>query len=221
MLAIIIALILLVSLSACTKNEEVINPIDEPSMDVVATVNGVEIKWAQFKTMVDDMKLYYQQFGLDFDSDENKELLTMLEGEALNILIQEELVYRHALENNYKVSDEEIDKEIELFKSQFDSEEEFLEVLGLNGLTLDSFRVKITRDKVLSDYTKNEMSDVVVTEEELLSLYEEYKNKLEEIPPLEEIRARLEDEINQKKFLEKFEELVDYLKSKSEIEIFL
>lgn len=221
MVAIITALILLVSLSACTKNEEVINPIDEPSIDVVATVNGVEIKWDQFKTMVDDMKLYYQQFNLDFDSDDNKELLSMLEGEALNILIQEELVYRYALENNYEVSDEEIDKEIELFKSQFDSEEEFLEVLGSNGLTLDTFRVKITRDKVLSDYTKNEMRDVDVTEEELLSLYEEYKNRLEELPPLEEIRARLEDEINQQKFLERFEELINYLKSKSEIEIFI
>ena len=221
LLLVALSIILIFSITACNKNEETTNPTDESPMEVVAKVNDKEISWEQYRSMVGNMKSYYQQFGMDFEKAENKELLDMLEAEAINVLIQEELIYQSAVEKNYKVTDEDIDKELEGFKAQYEKEEEFLSDLEANSLTLDSLREKIAKEKLLSMYMQNEISEPDITEEEIKALYDEHSKTKEDLPSLEEIRAELTEEVKQKKVLAGFEDLIEVLKSKSKVEIFL
>lgn len=214
---ILLAGVLLISFSACSSTEGTA----EEKNPVVAIVNDKEIQRVDFENMVDSMKLSYQQFGIDFTSEEGQEILALIEAEALSNLIQQQLLLQDALEKQYEVSKDEIDAEVEQIKSQFDNEEEFLAALEINQLTLAMLEESIANEIMLLQYVQNEISDPVVTEEELLEMYDEYSLMMEDVPSFKEIKPELEEELKYEKFQISLEELIGSLEAKSNIEIFL
>lgn len=220
--AIILAGMLLVSFSACTAKEEgALDSAEEKIAAVVALVNDKEIQRVDFENMVENMKLSYQQFGIDFESEESKEILALLEEEALNNLIQQELLLQDALEKRYEISKDEIDRGIEQIKSQFDNEEEFLAALEANQLTLDVLEENIANDMMLEQYIQDEIGEPSASEEEIRAMYEEYSQTAEDLPAFEEMKLQLEEEIKYQKFQVSFGELIENLEAKGTIEILL
>ncbi|SNS49689.1 SurA N-terminal domain-containing protein [Anaerovirgula multivorans] len=219
---VILAGMLMISFSACTAKEEgAADSAEENGAAVVALVNDTEIQRIDFETMVENMKLSYLQFGIDFESEESKEILAMIEEEALNNLIQQQLLLQDALEKRYEVSKDEIDDEIKQIKSQFDNEEEFLAALEANQLTLDVLEKNVANDIMLEQYIQDEIGEPSASEEEIRAMYEEYSQTTEDAPTFEEMKLQLEENIKYQKFQVSFGELIENLEAKSSIEILL
>lgn len=214
---ILVGVLLISSFAACTIKDEGV----EEKGEVVATVNDKEIKRVDYENLVENMKLSYQQFGIDFNNPDNKGMLAMIEEEAINNLIQQELILQSSKEKGYEVTRDEIDYEMEQIKQQFENEEEFLNVLELNKLTLEELEVSVERELLLGRYIQGEIGEAEVTEEEVIALYEEYRNTMEDISPMEEMLFDLEEEIKYEKFQQKFQEIIDELYEKSNIVILL
>lgn len=123
--------------------------------------------------------------------------------------IVQQLVETKLLEEKYKVSDEEVDKELEKVKEPFESDEEFEMALMQSGFESEDqlkeeVRVNLLRQKAMTD-------GVEVTDEELEKFYDENKGLfaevearhilVEEEDKAEEVKEKLDDGAD-------FEELV-------------
>ncbi len=132
------------------------------------------------------------------------ELKTLYGDQVIQHLVEKKL-----LENKYKVSDKEIEKELEKIKEPFDSEEAFEMALTQSGFDSvdqlkEEIRLRLLRKKATTD-------GIEVTEEKLKKFYEENPDMFVEV---EARHILVEDEKKAKEVKEKldngedFEELV-------------
>ncbi|QCR33664.1 peptidylprolyl isomerase [Lysinibacillus sp. SGAir0095] len=104
----------------------------------------------------------------DITKDQFYEEIKSLAGKAL----LEQVVVEQVLENNYKVTDEEIDEQFNSVKEQYG--ESFEAILAQNGLTEDAFRENVRFQLLQEKATK----DVEVTDEEIEEYYNQAKYEL-------------------------------------------
>lgn len=105
----------------------------------------------------------------------------------LNQLIDYELFYQQAQKEKIKISNDEIDLEIDKIKVNFSSPEEFNETLKANDITLDLLKDDIKRQLMINKVLEETKNQVTITDEELLEYYNENKESLFEP---EQVHAR-------------------------------
>jgi len=105
----------------------------------------------------------------------------------LNQLIDYELFYQQAQKEKIKISNDEIDLEIDKIKDNFSSPEEFNEALKANDITLDLLKDDIKRQLMINKVLGETKNQVTITDEELLEYYNENKESLFEP---EQVHAR-------------------------------
>lgn len=104
----------------------------------------------------------------DITKDQFYEEIKSLAGKAL----LEQVVVEQVLENNYKVTDEEVDEQFKSVKDQYG--ESFEAVLAQNGLTEEAFKENVRFQLLQEKATK----DVEVTDEEIEKYYNQAKYEL-------------------------------------------
>ena len=104
----------------------------------------------------------------DITKDQFYDEIKTLAGKAL----LEQVVIEQVLENNYKVTDKEIEEQFNSVKEQYG--ESFEAILAENGLTEDSFRDNVRFQLLQEKATK----DVEVTDEEIEKYYNQAKYEL-------------------------------------------
>ncbi|MFC7688238.1 peptidylprolyl isomerase [Ureibacillus sp. GCM10028918] len=104
----------------------------------------------------------------DITKDQFYEEIKSLAGKAL----LEQVVVEQVLENNYKVTDEEIDEQFSSVKEQYG--ESFDAVLAQNGLTEEAFKDNVRFQLLQEKATK----DVEVTDKEIEEYYNQAKYEL-------------------------------------------
>lgn len=104
----------------------------------------------------------------DITKDQFYDEIKSLAGNAL----LEQVVIEHILENNYKVTDEEVDKQFNQLKEQYG--DSFNAVLEANGLSEKAFKDNV-RFSLLQEKA---VKDVEVTDEEIKKQYEQGKYEL-------------------------------------------
>ena len=215
------------ALSACGESEK-----------VVAIVNDVEIYESDVDASVDLMAVQYQQYGLDFESEQGQTMLPAIRNQALENLIQQEVLLQAAKNAGFSVSDETIDAEIENTKAHFSTDEDYEEALENAGLTHESYRIQL----VIGEFFESEIVVKEVSEEEIQALYDEalehYEAEKEAaeqgnengddntdedgddngFPDLEELRDEIEEHLIQEDRQAQISELVGRLMSESDIE---
>ena len=105
----------------------------------------------------------------------------------LNQLIDYELLYQQAQKEKVKISNEEINLEIDKMKDNFSSPEEFDEALKANNITLVRLKDDIERQLMINSVLKETRNQVSISDEELLEYYNENKESL--LEP-EQVHAR-------------------------------
>lgn len=109
------------------------------STDAVAEVNRVPIMAGSVEK---EVRNYLRRIG-------HKELspsrMVSLRREALERLIDEELVYQEALKQGEKIAPEEIEAEVDRIRKRFPAEDDFNAALVREGLTLDQVRDGVRR----------------------------------------------------------------------------
>ncbi len=197
---------------------------------VVATVNGEEILESELDASVDQMVSSYEQYGLDMESEQGQMMLVQIKTQALENLIQQEVLMQAAEEAGYTVSDEELDTEIGGIKAQFTTEEEFEEALEANGFTPESYRKRLKAELMISEFFQAQIETKEVSEEEIEASYNDYVEQLEEhnedaeeeeireIREFDEIKDDIEEQLIQEDRQAQIGELIETLMAKADIE---
>lgn len=113
--------------------------------------------------------------------------IVSLKKNILNHLIDHELLYQQAQKEKVKISNDEINLEIDKIKDNFSSPEEFNEVLKASNITLARLKEDIKKQLMINSVLEETRNQVSISDEELLEYYNENKESF--LEP-EQVRAR-------------------------------
>ncbi len=208
----------------------------------VAMVNGEAIYEDYFQRVTERMIWSYQQQGMDFEGDEGAELRLQVEESVLDHLIQQAVMIQEAENLGLAVGDEEVESELEGLKGQFETEEEFQDILERTRFTEQELKETLRTEMTIEALLEKAVAEVQVAEEELMEHYAAHEAQHEiqmdlmkksdeelsdeelammQLPPYEEMKEQLRSRIIQEKQQEVMRAFVDELMEKSDIEILI
>ena len=185
---------------------------------IVAIVNDNCIGLSELN---EALKPYAKQIGeADYTPEVEREMLFKVRKDVLDKLIDEELTQQESKRLKVRVSDAEVDKQLEQIKNQHSmTDEELRESLAKEGYTLEEYRERIKKQMLQARLVNIEVkSKIAITEKEIQDYYESHKadyqgkrkydlrTVLVKVPP-----SASEDQ--QKAAVEKIEEIAKELQS--------
>ncbi|UOE95428.1 SurA N-terminal domain-containing protein [Alkalihalobacillus sp. LMS39] len=182
---------------------------------VIATVNGEEITEQEFQEILSYVAM---ESGIDIHGEEGQEVLTMMEDQLLDQLIDQMLLTQDAKEKGFEADDSEIAEQIDLIKeqSQVQSDEEFYEMLAQQNVTIAELEEQYRQTLTFDNYTESIRADIAVTEDEIESFYDELVAQHgEEV--LEQDEINFEEELIKQKVNNELTAIITDLRESSEI----
>ena len=171
-----VLLVLLISLTACGPAKL--------AEGVVARVNDVDIPQEDFDKEVESFKKQYEaqgQFLTDAD-------LETVKPRLLDSLVIKQLLTEKAEELELTGDEDAVKTQIDMFKQQFPTEEEFAASLETNGFTVESLTEELKWQSVLEELFEQEVaSKIEVSDEDAKAFFEENKNAYFTVPESAEV----------------------------------
>ncbi|WP_066889704.1 peptidylprolyl isomerase [Clostridium nigeriense] len=146
---------------------------------VLAKVGDIKITRGDVNEIADP---YLQQYGSDYDTNPDlAEQVKELRTQALNLLVEEKLMYKKAEELGMLPTQEEIDTEVNKFisdlKENLGGEDAFNSALESAGLGLDEYTSKITEsiegNLIRNKVTEEIFKDISVSDDDIKAYYDE------------------------------------------------
>ena len=151
----------------------------------VATVNGVEISRSKMQAQVDHT---INQRGMGSGGITQPGTYKNIQGEVLEQLIVQELLWQEAQRREFIVSDAEVDEELEKVKSGFETEQAFLFKIKEGGFTEATYREEIRQQRSARRMVAEGISaGIVVSDEDIENFYDE---NIDRMSSPEQVRAR-------------------------------
>lgn len=206
------------------------NAVPEPDLegvpDVVAEVNGVEILKEEFVSVYEgqfqQMVMQSQQSGEEIDQDQLKE-------QTAERLVDTEILVQEADNRGLSASEEEVDKALtEIAQQQgLESKDEFLKAMDEQGMSEEEVMSQLEIQVKLGQLVAEEAGDTDPTEQELKDLYDRMAEQQDqmgqgegsELPPFEEVKPQLKEQIQSEKENEAAQTLVRELREEADISI--
>ncbi|WP_280768273.1 SurA N-terminal domain-containing protein [Salipaludibacillus daqingensis] len=180
--------------------------------EAVATVNGEEIKMADLQAQMAQYQQMFAQQGVDFEDEENAEMLMQIQQGILDQLITQEVITQEARDKDIEVSEEELEAELEEIRAQFESEEELEEYLATQNYTVEEMEEEIRDILLIEEFRKMEHVDedeFDVTEDEVREYYDQLAMQDPEIAEFEEIEDELESEVKEQQYIQQLRDDAD------------
>lgn len=188
----------------------------------VAIVNDKEILGSDYNIALLSTQGQMQQMGLDLTS---KEAAEQVKNKTIESIVGQTLLLQDADKKSYKVSEADINKQLEQIKKQFKTEKEFETALKKSGMDMKTLETQIADGIKLKLYVEKEVPAGKITDEEIQKAYDQYteqgKSTGQEVPKLEEIKPQIEQSLQQQKQQEKLAQQVEELKKNAKIEIMI
>src|SRR5690606_23950484 len=175
---------------------------------VVVTVNGEEVKGVVYNLVYAQLKLHALQTGQDVKDAEIAE-------KTIESLIDRQILLQEARSKGIKITEEQAKEQLERVKEQ--NKEAYETLLEQYQITEEEFVQDLIFEMTLNEYLYEHVQ-VTVTDEEVEKIYEEEKQKNENMPELAEIRDTLKKNIENRRMMEALQARVDEIKEKAEIE---
>jgi parvulin-like peptidyl-prolyl isomerase len=131
-----------------------------PGEGLAALVNGQPISSADYERQVEQVEAFFQQEGLDAESDEGRERLAQARRQVLEQMIDQELITQAAAEMGISISDEELEASIAGIIEQSGGEDGFNQSLAATGTTYDDFR-QMLLDQLLSEAVYSSVTESI------------------------------------------------------------
>ncbi len=172
-----VALVSGILFSGCGKQEEPAAPAPAPTQGaagvapetVVARVDGTVINGAMLNQQLNAL---LQQYSAQVPPEQLQQLRPMLRQQAVEALINQDLLLKEAIRQNITPSEEDIDSQIEEIVAQFPSRAAFESQLGMVGLTMDALREDIRRNLMIQQLVEAQFpEDLEATDEEIEEFY--------------------------------------------------
>ncbi len=182
---------------------------------VLAVVNGEEIYAIAIDRQIAAMRV---QNETAFTGDNGAERENEFKKLLLSGMIDATLVSQAAAEAGVVVEDAEVDTQVELMRSAFDSEDKFLESIGGAGLDVEALRIQLS-DQLLTQKliaTLDVKTDVSDKDVETF-----YRNNKQLFPDrkLDEVREQVREIVLQQRRADAYQAYVAELRATAEIEI--
>jgi len=142
--------------------------------DVAAKVNGEVITNAELDKQLEQLKKQYPQM---FTGADGEGRMLDFKQRLLDNLINQKLVEQAAKEKDIKITDADVEKQIEQLKSGFKDDAQFEQALKTAGMTVDQLKTQI-RDQLLTQKLIESLAaDIKVTEAEVQAYYDKNKTQ--------------------------------------------
>lgn len=187
--------------------------------NILATVNGEKITMLDIRSELDQAKKQFTDQGTNISEDEEMEYMVTIQ--VLQNHINQKVLLSHAEKLGLEVNEEEISEQYELIKNQFETEADFEDALEQSNLTTNKLEKNIGENLIIQHLAEKE-GDVDVTDKEVEDYYNELSNYVDEdLPPLEEIRLQIAQEIENEKIQSAIMTLLESLEQEYEIKILI
>lgn len=161
----------------------------------VARVDGVEISRDEYRRSVEQMVAAYAAQGAD-PSDATA--AAMIKDEALNALINRQLVVAAAAGSGVTASDEAVEAEFQNVVASLGGTEGLTAALASAGLSEQDLRDDLRNSVLIDAYIGSRVgaNDISVSDEEVAGYYEAAAAEMEgEVPPLEEVESLIRSQL--------------------------
>lgn len=186
--------------------------------DVVAVVNGEEVL---YRDLVSNMNQLQQLAAQQGANAADPAVFAQIQAQALDQIVNTALLVQSAQANGFTVSETAVDEELNAIESQFSSEAEFSAALESQGLTVDELREGVGEQLLVEDYLNGDegvISVSEVTDAEVESTYAQLAADQGNLPPLEEIREILKQQLLAQKQQQEISDLIQGLRADADIE---
>jgi parvulin-like peptidyl-prolyl isomerase len=139
------------------------------SLDPAAKVNGVVISTRTFERGVDE---YMRENQINIGSVRYPDRIKALRREALDLLINKELVWQAATEQGLVANEDEVDQAVAQLKAQFKSETAFTARMAVEGFSEASYRDYVTRLATWRKYMGQVAERAQVSEQDIEDFYQ-------------------------------------------------
>jgi FKBP-type peptidyl-prolyl cis-trans isomerase (trigger factor) len=193
--------------------------IDQQSaQSEVAVVNGESIAESQLAVASTQLAQAAAAQGAD---PADPEIQASIRSQALDLIIGTTLLTQTAEAEGVVVTQEEVDERLAAIEADAGGAEVLATRMTEFGITMESLEEDIRSELIISKLLDTVVSDedIEVTEEEILSAYDGAAAPGVELPPLEEVRAQIETQLQQAKGQALIEEYVQQLRTDADIEI--
>lgn len=193
---------------------------DGLTQDPVAIVNGEDIPLSQLQLQLGQLQSTYEQQGVPLPQGGE---LTQLRQQVLDRLVQQTLVLQESEARGITAEESEVQEQYDQAVASFPDKETFEDTIESEGLTEEDFRELISKniriEKMLNAVV-DEANLESPTEDEVQQLYDQ-ANQQQQLPPLDEIRAQIEEELVLQKENEVLLNFVNDLQEAGDIQILL
>lgn len=194
--------------SAAGEKVEITEAEKVDESDIVAVVNGDDIKGETYNLVYSQLKLHAGTFEEEVDNNEIKQA-------TMESLIDRQLLLQQAKEEGVEVTDEVVNSEFETIKSE--NKEALDTLLEQYQITEEGFKDQLKFELTLNEFLAKTI-EVTVTDEEVKEQYEKAKEGNDSIPEFDEIKDQLKKQLLEQKTDEALQAKIDKVKEKSEIE---
>ncbi len=166
----IILLLLVLSLIfvGCAREEE---------KDIVAIVNDENLYQEDFDKRLSYLKRQIEDmYAFDFDSEEGKEWLSVLEARILEDMIWEKIFIQQSKNMEITVSSAEIEERLTMIKNQYQSEEDFKQFLEEMSYTESEYGEIIEEQLLIEKVLASITDDIEIPDEDIIAHFEEYRS---------------------------------------------
>ncbi len=143
---------------------------------VVCKVNGKEIKEQQLLSEIDNM---IKGSGRPVRPEMAEQMKVYLYDQALNGLIEKQLLVEIAQQKKIVVEDKDVDEQIASIIKRFGSVDKLNQILTMQGMTLDSLKERMKEDMIYTKVLDSEVAKPAeVTDEDIKKFFEENKSRM-------------------------------------------
>ena len=186
--------------------------------EVVATVNGVDLTRAEYNRIRQQVLQNAQMMGMDINDPDTQ---MQVNEQAIDTLVNTELIRQAAVASGSSVSQEQIEARFVEIVEQVGGEEALADSLEQLGLTEESLRTDIEQELVIQQFLDGavDTEGLIATDAEVDELYEASGGAEAGLPPIDEVRPQIEQQILANKENELINELVESLRTDAEIDV--
>ncbi len=186
----------------------------------VATVNDSPILKKDFDSSVSQLLDIQATQGADVS---DPLVVEQIEAQAIETLVNAELLRQAAIDEGIEVSQEQIDTRFNEISEGLGGADALAARMAEFNVTEESLRRDIENEFLIQGLfeVKIPSDNINVTEEEIAALYEQVGGSEAGLPPLEEVSAQIEQQITLTKEQEIITEYIGTLREEAEVEILL
>ncbi len=186
--------------------------------EAAAVVNGKIVTKSRVEEMVEILKRVRQAKGRDIQKEED---IKEIKDQAIQEAINEALLLQYAEKQGIQIEEEKVETEYQNIISSFESPEAFQQEMKARNVTgedvRESIALQLTMRELIDQYLKDKNTSV--SDEEIKARYDIVSPQLENLPKFEEVKAQIEQTLQQEKMSQFVNELINRLRSEGTIEI--